>query len=77
MMVRHSRIRMQAIYRQQEEAIKGPIQNSRSLKHPKAEAKKRAGRKSRARTWSHKLLGHLQWLLRAMIRHNLLRILAD
>jgi hypothetical protein len=76
MMVRYSRIRMQAIYRQQE-AIKGPIQNSRSLKHRKAEAKKRAGRKSRAKTWSHRLLGYLQWLWRAIILLNFLRILAD
>jgi hypothetical protein len=71
---------MQAFYRQEEEeAFKGPIQNSRSHKHPKAEAKKRAGRKRRPRrkTRSNRLLGHLQWRRMAMILLNLLRILAD
>ena len=77
MMERHSRTRMQVLYRQQA-AIKDPIQNSRSLKHPKAGAKKRAGRKSRAKrkTWSHRQHWCLQWLLRALILLNLLRILA-
>ena len=77
MMERHSRTRMQVLYRQQA-AIKDPIQNSRSLKHPKAGAKKRAGRKSRAKrkTWSHRQQGCLLWLLRALILLNLLRILA-
>jgi hypothetical protein len=77
MMERHSRTRMQVLYRQQA-AIKDPIQNSRSLKHPKAGAKKRAGRKSRAKrkSWSHRQQWCLKWLLRALILLNLLRILA-